>query len=62
MRLRVLNALNYPQVKFYSDEHNNLTSDKILILLVNWNFHGKKINKTTVNAIFLNDSENSIKY
>ena len=53
--LRVLNALNYPQVKFYSDKIT-FTSGNINFI-GELDFHGKKIKKT-VNAIFLNDSEN----
>jgi len=55
--IRVLNALNYPQVKFYS---NNITifSDKIKFE-GELDFHGKKINKT-IESNFTHD-ENSIK-
>ena len=55
--IRVLNALIYPQVKFYS---NNITifSDKIKFE-GELEFHGKKINKT-IESNFTQD-ENSIK-
>lgn len=52
--LRVLDAFNHPQVKFYSDQI--LISENTIALKGELDFRGKKVNKN-VEASFLKDGE-----
>ena len=55
--IRVLNALNFPSVKFFSDEI--LVSSNSVEFNGELDFYGKKINKI-VNASYINDNDTII--